>query len=142
MFYPSILHIIKVLFTYFVHNVPLFHNGAKSVLTSLPSMLAPIMGPCIGVTVMGFILRLRRGRFLSYRSWSVKTWTESKMLEIARFPLSKIHTRSGLLLQKHIGPSHSQPCTEFTTYGLTESESYEWHRGETHSQIKPKVLIC
>jgi len=96
---------------------------------------------CIGLTILCFILRLRWGRFLSYRSWGVKTWTESKMLEIAPFPLSKIHTRSGLPLKKHIGPSHSEPRTKFTTRGLEVTQLYERHPGEQHSQIKCKVLL-
>jgi len=78
---------------------------------------------------------------LSYRSWGVKTWTESKMLEIAPFPLSKIHTRSGLPLKKHIGPSHAEPCTKFTTRGLEVTQLYERHPGEQNSQIKYKVLL-
>jgi hypothetical protein len=137
----SVLHIIQVLFTCFIHNIPLLRKHGKSVLTFSPSMPAPIMGPCIGVTVMWFILRLGRGRVLSYSSWGVKTWAESKMLEIARFPLSKIHTSSGLPLQKHIGSSHSEPRTKFTTYDLTDSQPYERYPGETPSQIKRKILI-
>jgi hypothetical protein len=108
-FFSGIFHIIRFMFTYFVHDIPLLHVPAKSAPTFFPSVLAPIMGPCIGLTIMCFILRLRWGRFLSYRSRGVKTRTESKMLEIASFPLSKIHTRSGLPLKKHVGPSHSEP---------------------------------
>jgi len=83
----GIIKIIMFMFTYFVHNIPLLHDPVGSVPTFFPSVFAPIMGPCIGLTIMCFILRLRWGRFLNYRSWGVKTWTESKMLEIAHhFP--------------------------------------------------------
>jgi len=105
----GIFHIIRFMFTYLVHDIPLLHDPARRGPTFFPSVFAPIMGPCIGLTIMCFILRLRWGRILSYRSRGVKTWTESKMLEIAPFPWSKIHTRSGLPLKKHIGPSHSEP---------------------------------
>lgn len=141
MFCFGIFRIIMFMFTYFVHNIPLLHDPTGSVPTFFPTVLTPIMGPCIGLTIMCFILRLRWGRFLSYWSWGVKTWTESKMLEIAPFPLSKIHTRSGLPLKKHIGPSHSEPRTKFTTRGLEDTQLYERHPGGQYSQIRCKVLL-
>jgi len=135
----GVFHII--MFIYFVHNIPLLRDPVGSVPTFFPTVFAPIIGPCIGLTILCFILRLGWGRFLSYRSWGVKTWTESKMLETAPFPLSKIHTRSGLPLKKHIGPSHSEPRTKFTTRGLEVTQLYERHPREQNSQIKCKVLL-
>jgi hypothetical protein len=128
------------MFTYFLLNILLLNDAAGCVLTYFSSVLAPIMGPCIGLTVTWFILRLRWERFLSYRSCGVKTWTEFKMLEIAPFPSSKIHTSSGLPLKIYIGPSRSKPRTKFTTLGLEDAQLCERHPGEQHSQIKCKLL--
>jgi hypothetical protein len=55
--------------------------------------------------------------------WVFGTWTLSKMLDITRIPLSKIHSGNGLVLGQHTEPSHLEYSTE-SPCDFHESELY------------------